>query len=110
MDKCLCLTLQMVGACVPVKQNIQKMQFSICYLALVAGTQIAQSRAIERFVAKYSGLYTYHDPVAAAHVDAVLDAVEDLSEALMKCTRGIDPKSPEYLEKRQECATTGTRS
>ena len=30
--------------------------------------------AIERFVAKYSGLHP-DDPVAAAHVDAVLDHV-----------------------------------
>ena len=114
MDKYLCLTLQMVGACtcsrnaacVTVKQNIQKLQFSICYLALVAGTQIAQSRAIERFVAKYSGLYP-DDPVAAAHVDAVLDAVGDFWKAAIGSTAGVDKNSPEFLEKRQECAATG---
>ena len=118
MDKYLCLTLQMVGACtcsrnaacVTVKQNIQKLQFNICCLALVAGTQIAQSRAIERFVAKFSGLYPHHDPVTTAHVDAVGSALGDLSEAIVECTKGMDPKSPEFLEKRQECATTGTRS
>jgi len=81
---------------------------SLPVLTLADGTQIAQSRAIERFVAKYCGLYTYHNPVTTAHVDAVLDAVEDLSEAIMKCTRGIDPKTPEFLEKRQECVTTGS--
>ena len=77
---------------------------------MVAGTQIAQSRAIERFVAKYSGLYPHHDPVTTAHVDAVGSALGDLSEAIMECTKGMDPKSPEFLEKRQECATTGAKS
>merc|ERR1712025_772612 len=76
-------------------------------LTLADGTVIGQSRSIERFVAKFAGLYTYHDPVTTAHVDAVVDAVEDLSEAIMKCTRGIDPKSTEFLEKRQECQSTG---
>ena len=114
MDKCLCLPLQMVSACtcsrnvtcVPVKQNIQKLQFSICYLALVAGTKIAQARAIERLVAKYSGLYP-DDPVAAAHVDAVLDAIGDFWKAVMVSTAGVDKTSPEFLEKRKECAATG---
>ena len=89
-----------------VKQNIQKLQFSICYLALVAGVQIAQSRSIERFVAKYSGLYP-DDPVAAAHVDAVLDAIGDFWKAVMTSTAGVDKTSPEFLEKRKECAATG---
>ena len=114
MDKCLCLPLQMVGACtcsrnvacVPVKQNIQKLHFSICYLALVAGTQIAQSRSIERFVANYIGFYP-DDPVAAAHVDAVLDAIGDFWKAVMTSTAGVDKTSPEFLEKRKECAATG---
>ena len=124
MEPCLCSPLQMVGGCACTFLQVHMVAHPqngnnsfrncrlvfICYLLSVAGTKIAQSRAIQRFVAKYSGLYPYHDPVTTAHVDAVLDAVEDLSEALMKCTRGIDPKSPEYLEKRQECATTGTRS
>ena len=64
--------------------------------------------AIERFVAKYSGLYP-DDPMAAAHVDAVLDHVEDLSLYFMKSTQGVDKSSPEFLEKRAECAATGTR-
>ena len=49
------------------------------------------------------------DPVDAAHVDAVLDHVEDLSLYVMKSTQGVDKNSPEFLEKRQECAATGTQ-
>ena len=77
-------------------------------IALVAGTKVAQSRAIGRFVAKYSGLYP-DDAVAAAQVDAVIDAIEDLGKAISRSTRGIDPTSPEFLEKRKECATTGAQ-
>ena len=72
----------------------------------MAGTKIAQSRAIQRFVAKYSGLYP-DDPVAAAHVDAVLDAIGDFWKAVMTSTAGVDKTSPEFLEKRKECAATG---
>ena len=75
-------------------------------MTIVTGTKICQTRAIERFVAKHAGLYP-EDPVAAAHADAVLDASEDLLEAIMKSTRGIDSKSPEFLAKRKECAATG---
>ena len=77
----------------------------ISYLPLVTGTEIVQSRAILRFVGKCTGLYSYHDPLTAAHVDAVIDAVEDLGEGIMKCTLGMDPRSPEFLEKRKECVS-----
>ena len=78
------------------------------YLTLVAGTKIAQSLSIERFVAKYSGLYP-DDPVAAAQVDAVLEAIGDLWKAAMTSTAGVDKNSPQFLEKREECAATGTQ-
>ena len=80
----------------------------ISYLALLTGTKIAQSRAIERYVAKSIGLYP-DNPVTAAHVDAVMDAVGDFWKAVMTSTAGVDKTSPEFLEKRKECATSGTR-
>lgn len=79
---------------------------SVPVLTLKNGTKICQSRAIERFVSKLVGLYP-SCPVAAAHADAVVDACEDLSEAIMASTRGVDKKSPEFLQKRKEVATTG---
>ena len=80
----------------------------ICYLALVTGTKIAQSRAIERYVAKSIGLYP-DNPVAAAHVDAVMEAVPDFLKTVITSTAGLDKTSPEFLEKRKEDATSGTR-
>ena len=74
----------------------------------MAGTKIAQSQSIERFVAKHSGLYP-DDAVAAAYVDAVLEAVGDFWKAVMESTAGVDKDSPEFLEKRKECAATGTQ-
>merc|ERR1712048_860671 len=58
------------------------------------------------FVAKLVGLYP-DCPLTAAHVDAVIDACEDFSQLIMNSTRGVDSKSPEFLEKRKEVATTG---
>jgi len=79
---------------------------SVPVLTLADGSKICQSRAIARFIAKQAGLYP-QNCVAAAHVDAVVDACEDLGETIMKSTRGIDNKSPEFLAKRKEVATTG---
>jgi len=79
---------------------------SVPVLTLADGTKICQSRAMARFIAKQTGLYP-QNLVAAAHVDAVVDACCDLGDLVMKSTQGIDKKSPEYLAKRAEVATTG---
>lgn len=79
---------------------------SLPVLTLADGTKICQSRSMLRFVGKLAGLYP-HCPVAAAHVDAVVDAIEDFYDIVMSSTRGVDKKSPEFLEKRKEVATTG---
>ena len=73
-------------------------------LTLVAGTKICQSMAIERFVAKYSGLYL-DDPVAAAHVDAVLDHVGRLVALRHEINPGCWQKLPWILgEARRMCS------
>ena len=76
----------------------------------MAGTTIAQTRSIERFVAKQAGLYP-EDPVAAAHVDAVLDICEDFITFIVQSAKGIDIKTEfeKFKAARKECATTGKK-
>ena len=107
--RCACTFLKVrVVACKTDKELFRNSSLVFLYLTLVAGTKIAQSLSIERFVAKYSGLYP-DDPVAAAQVDAVLEAIGDLWKAAMTSTAGVDKNSPQFLEKREECAATGTQ-
>ena len=74
----------------------------------MSGTTICQTRSMQRLVAKYTGLYP-KDPVAAAHVDAVMDILEDFISFVKNSAHGIDSKTePEKFEAaRTECATTG---
>ena len=53
---------------------------SMPVLTLPDGQQIAQQRAIARFVAKHIGLYPASDFLTAARIDELLDAIEDLSK------------------------------
>ena len=50
---------------------------SMPLLTLSTGFRLAQQRAIARFVGKHTGLYP-EDPHAAALVDALMDALEDV--------------------------------
>ena len=58
---------------------------SLPVLTLADGTtQIAQTRAILRFVGKETKLYPIEDHVTAAKIDELLDAVEDMGPKIME--------------------------
>ena len=50
-------------------------------LELADGSQLAQARSVLRFVGQYTGLYP-SDPLVAARVDELMDALEDLDAAI----------------------------
>lgn len=61
-------------------------------LLLANGTQIGQQRAILRFVGRSTGLYP-QDSLAAAMVDGVMDAVDDVRSLSGQSTHGIAASS-----------------
>lgn len=65
-----------------------------------------QSLAINRFVARLTGLYPA-DPLQAAHVDAIIDGASDLFPAVMKVGVGLDQAAKEAA--RSEACKSGRR-
>eukprot|EP00286_Rhodomonas_abbreviata_P019791 CAMPEP_0181309482 /NCGR_PEP_ID=MMETSP1101-20121128/12036_1 /TAXON_ID=46948 /ORGANISM="Rhodomonas abbreviata, Strain Caron Lab Isolate" /LENGTH=223 /DNA_ID=CAMNT_0023415967 /DNA_START=19 /DNA_END=690 /DNA_ORIENTATION=- len=73
-------------------------------LKLSDGTMIAQQRAILRMVSKHTGLYPT-DPLAAAKVDELMDAVEDLQVKVNAAGQGLEQAEKEA--KRKEACESG---
>jgi len=71
---------------------------SLPILTLSDGTVIAQQRAILRFVGKKTGLYPTDD-VAAALVDGIMDAVEDIGALVMSAGKGLEQTEKEAARK-----------
>ncbi len=71
---------------------------SLPILTLTDGTVIAQQRAILRFVGREVGLYP-SDPVAAARVDELIDATEDLLPTTNKVGEGLNKEEKEAARK-----------
>ena len=63
------------------------------YLELKGGAVIGQSRAIIRCCAKAAGLYPDGDILAAAQIDAAMDACDDLLSTTNSVGRGADDKA-----------------
>eukprot|EP00565_Helicotheca_tamesis_P008879 CAMPEP_0185739704 /NCGR_PEP_ID=MMETSP1171-20130828/36008_1 /TAXON_ID=374046 /ORGANISM="Helicotheca tamensis, Strain CCMP826" /LENGTH=221 /DNA_ID=CAMNT_0028411339 /DNA_START=40 /DNA_END=705 /DNA_ORIENTATION=- len=71
---------------------------SLPTLTLSDGTVIAQQRAILRLVGKMTGLYPT-DPIAAARVDELMDAAEDIGAVTMKAGVGLEQAEKEAARK-----------
>merc|ERR1712130_451687 len=71
-------------------------------LELEDGSHITQSTAILRWVGKQGGLYPQDDLLAALQVDEVMDAIEDIYNAVGPTMRIQDQE--EKLAKRRELA------
>mmetsp|Transcript_32530 Transcript_32530/g.49046 ORF Transcript_32530/g.49046 Transcript_32530/m.49046 type:complete len:222 (+) Transcript_32530:64-729(+) len=78
---------------------------SLPVLTLSDGTQIAQTRAILRFVGKETALYPTENHVKAAKVDELLDAVEEMGPKIMDAGRGMEEK--ERLQARKVACEEG---
>lgn len=74
------------------------------YVELSDGTVIAQQRAILRLVGKETGLYPA-DPIAAAKCDELLDACDDLQNAVNKVGQGMEQEAKDAA--RKEAVETG---
>lgn len=57
-------------------------------LELADGSRLAQARSVLRFVGKHTGLYP-GDPLVAQRVDELMDALEDLGEAITSVGQGL---------------------
>lgn len=79
---------------------------SLPILTLSNGTIIAQQRAILRFVGKETGLYP-NDSLAAAKVDELMDAGEDIGARAFKAGQGLDQEAKEAARK-EACASGGS--
>lgn len=77
---------------------------SLPVLHLADGTELGQQRAILRFIGKLTGLYP-QDPVAACHVDAICDCVDDVFVGIMREGSGLEKEAKEAA--RLESVTTG---
>eukprot|EP00288_Rhodomonas_lens_P003223 CAMPEP_0177717898 /NCGR_PEP_ID=MMETSP0484_2-20121128/15289_1 /TAXON_ID=354590 /ORGANISM="Rhodomonas lens, Strain RHODO" /LENGTH=223 /DNA_ID=CAMNT_0019230027 /DNA_START=40 /DNA_END=711 /DNA_ORIENTATION=- len=73
-------------------------------LKLPDGTVIAQQRAILRLISKQAGLYPV-DPLAAAKVDELMDAAEDLQTKVNAAGQGLEQAEKEA--KRKEACESG---
>lgn len=62
-------------------------------LELKDGAKIGQARTISRFIGRLTGLYPSEDAVAAARVDEIMDALEDLMSTLNNTGRGLEPEA-----------------
>lgn len=68
---------------------------SLPILELKDGTVIAQTKSILRAVGKIGGLYP-EDPIAAAKVDELMDALDDaFNDSLNNCGRGLEKEAKE---------------
>ena len=72
---------------------------SLPNLTLSDGRKIAQQRAILRFVGKETGLYPTTDSVAAAQVDELMDAAEDIGTKTNAVGQGLPQEEKEALRK-----------
>mmetsp|Transcript_5558 Transcript_5558/g.6419 ORF Transcript_5558/g.6419 Transcript_5558/m.6419 type:complete len:222 (+) Transcript_5558:19-684(+) len=72
---------------------------SLPVLTLSDGSCIAQQRAILRFVGKEVGLYPMNDNLAAAKVDEIMDAAEDIGATTMKAGQGLEKNAKEAARK-----------
>lgn len=72
----------------------------------VDGERISQSNAINRYVGQLTGLYP-SDPVAAAHCDEVMEALEDMNH---KFARSLHIKDPEKFKARRTAVVEGPLS
>lgn len=77
---------------------------SLPVLDLPTGENLAQTRAIARYVGKVAGLYP-KDPIAAAMVDEIIDTCEDIQSAVMAAGRGMEKTEKEKA--RLEAITSG---
>eukprot|EP00967_Tisochrysis_lutea_P064505 scaffold83577_cov30-Tisochrysis_lutea.AAC.1 len=73
-------------------------------LTLADGTEIAQQKAILRFIGKQTGLYP-EDPIEAAHVDELIDAFDGISPLINDAGRNLDQEGKEAA--RKEMVTAG---
>lgn len=71
---------------------------SVPILTLTDGTVIAQQRAILRLIGKETGTYPT-DSLAAAKVDEIMDAVEDINSQTTKVGQGLDKEAKEAARK-----------
>jgi glutathione S-transferase len=77
---------------------------SMPILHLADGTELTQQRAILRFVGKCTGMYPT-DAVAACHVDAICDVIDDIFVGIMREGAGLEKEAKEAA--RLESVTTG---
>ena len=78
---------------------------SLPILTLSDGTVIAQQRAILRLIGKETGLYP-NDAIAAAKVDELMDAVEEVTAAVKLAGKGL-PQDKMEEARRVVCAEGG---
>lgn len=74
-------------------------------LTIQDGTTIAQQRAVLRLVGKETGLYPT-DTIAAAKVDELMDAAEDIGAVTMKAGVGL-PQAEKEAERKAYCQEGG---
>ena len=71
---------------------------SVPILTLTDGTVIAQQRAILRLIGKETGTYPA-DSLAAAKVDEIMDAVEEIGSQTTKIGQGLEKEAKEAARK-----------
>ena len=71
---------------------------SLPILTLSNGTVVAQQKAILRLVGKETGLYPT-DPIDAAKVDELMDALDDISAMVTKIGQGLEKDAKEEARK-----------
>ena len=79
---------------------------SLPVLTLNDGRQIAQQRAVLRFVGKETGLYPA-DSFAAAQVDELMDAAEDIGSKTNAVGQGL-PQEEKEAARKAACQAGGT--
>jgi|EP00979_Chaetoceros_neogracilis_P006552 glutathione S-transferase len=78
---------------------------SLPVLTLSDGTEIAQQRAILRLIGKATGLYPT-DVIAAAKVDSIMDAVEDIGGKTNAEGQGL-PQAEKEAARKAACTEEG---